>query len=580
MKKKTKLLIALLLVFVGVGLTYAVYTTSVGGNANVTAANWVIKVKTGSDFDNQAGIDVSNGATDINLGSCQKLAPGGSCTLPFRVDATSTEVDTILTVALGSNVSGATLGELEAAGISLRISDGVNEDYAYLLNMGSYKDLNLVINWEAGDEDDDDKAAADVNIAENIDSITLPVNMIVKQRAGGIRTVTFNTHDENVTTPEPIQVNDGDSILEANIPVPVKSGYMFDGWYTSEVGGIKLTPSTIIIDNIEYHARFIESVTITFNSNGGSNVSSQTVAKGTKLSSIPLSTKSGNDFMGWYDTNSNKLTKNTVLNTNMTYTASWEVPSYANTGVEVYYNPVSGSECQSSFSIDGVKNNSSTCYRWRIINENSETVTIQMDHNLVNKLAWYTSNDVTKGPYEALRSLANATANWSKVDDLNYLYDTSAANYKYGTLSCIDGTCTMPGGTVYNVKARLITAEEVVAITRTKTNGSTIADRWTLQNQDRFYFSHKNYRVGTKTSGTGSKELSWLVENTMNSSDVGADKNKYASENRGYWTLTMADSPSWAYVLDQNGMLDTEPTSSTSQWGARPVITVPKALLN
>ena len=45
MKKKTKLLIALLLVFVGVGLTYAVYTTSVGGNVNVTAANWIIKVK-------------------------------------------------------------------------------------------------------------------------------------------------------------------------------------------------------------------------------------------------------------------------------------------------------------------------------------------------------------------------------------------------------------------------------------------------------------------------------------------------------------------------------------------------------
>ena len=148
MKKKTKLLIALLLVFVGVGLTYAVYTTSVGGNANVEAANWLIKVKTGSDFDNQIGIDVSNGATDINLGSCQKLAPGGSCTLPFRVDATGTEVDTILTVELGSNVSGATLEELTNAGINLRISDGVNEDYAYLLNMGTYKDLNLIINWE------------------------------------------------------------------------------------------------------------------------------------------------------------------------------------------------------------------------------------------------------------------------------------------------------------------------------------------------------------------------------------------------------------------------------------------------
>ena len=137
MKKKTKLLIALLLVFVGVGLTYAVYTTSVGGNANVESANWLIKVKV-----NETETDVSNGSNNASLGSCQKLAPGGSCTLPFRVDATGTEVDTILTVELGNNVTGATLEELTNAGINLRISDGVNEDYAYLLNMWTYKDLN------------------------------------------------------------------------------------------------------------------------------------------------------------------------------------------------------------------------------------------------------------------------------------------------------------------------------------------------------------------------------------------------------------------------------------------------------
>ena len=317
MKNKTKFLIALLLVFVGVGLTYAIYNTSVGGNANVQTANWVIKLKTGGDFNNQTGIDISGGATDIDLGECEKLAPGGSCILPFRVDATETEVDMILTMELGSNVTGATLEELTNAGINLRIEDDGTEVYSYLLNMGSYKDLNLVINWEAGSDDDDVKAAYDVNIANKLSEITLPVNMTVKQRLGGTRTVTFNTHDSNIEAPESIQVDEGETI--ENIPTLTKSQYVFLGWFTSEVGGVMLTSSTPIVDNIEYHARFRQAqlLTVSFNSNGGNNVQDEEIYEGTTISNITTPTKTGYTFLGWFDDDNNELTSSTVINSNL-----------------------------------------------------------------------------------------------------------------------------------------------------------------------------------------------------------------------------------------------------------------------
>ena len=166
--------------------------------------------------------------------------------------------------------------------------------------------------------------------------------MVVKQRTGGLRTVTFNTHDSNIETPESIQVSDGNSILEANIPVLVKNGYIFLGWYTSEVGGVQLTSSTIIIDNIEYHARFREAIsyTVTFDSNGGSSVSPIQVVEGSTLSSIPTSENGAKQLTGWFDSNDNELTLETVINSNITYTARWQliipVVSESTLGVNAY----------------------------------------------------------------------------------------------------------------------------------------------------------------------------------------------------------------------------------------------------
>ena len=646
MKKKTKLLIALLLIFIGAGLTYALYSTSVGGNANVETANWLIKVKTGSNFDNQTGIDVSNGATDINLGSCQKLAPGASCTLPFRVDATGTEVDTILTMELGENVSGATLSELEAAGINLRIEDNGTEVYSYLLNMGTYKDLNLIINWEAGNEDDDTKAAADVIIANKLAEITIPVNMIVKQRTGGLKTVTFNTHDNNIQTPESIQVNDGDSILEANIPVLVKNGYIFVGWFTSEVGGVKLTSLTPIVDNIEYHARFrepqnltvsfnthggneinsvnvvegntlselpsaptrlgytfagwytaetdgeavttstvinntieihaqwtIKYVSVTFESNGGSSVTSPVqVQEGGVINPLPTTNKSGSEFMGWFDSSNNQLTISTQIMGDITYTARW-YDAYTYASELVYFDPVTTNACNPlTFNMAKILNGTSTCYKWREIKEVNNTVTLQLDHNLINTTSWGTNT--TNGPTAILTALATQTKNWGRVSNLNGdIYDTTAAGSNYGVMTCDDGVCKKNGETLIAgtsqepVKARLITGEEVSSIVAKVYPNTANIVNWSLSNQNPYAF--------------GNAELAWLVENTR-AEGYYATANQYGDPNYGYWTMSPTNSSTYAYMVDRSPQLISSSGGDIKQAGyrgARPVIEVSKSML-
>ena len=60
-----------------------------------------------------------------------------------------------------------------------------------------------------------------------------------------------------------------------DMPVPTRDGYAFDGWYTAETGGSKVTSSTIVT-LLEDHTLFAHwtasSVyhTLTFNPCGGS----------------------------------------------------------------------------------------------------------------------------------------------------------------------------------------------------------------------------------------------------------------------------------------------------------------------
>ena len=253
----------------------------------------------------------------------------------------------------------------------------------------------------------------------------------------------------------------------------------------------------------------------------------------------------------------------------------------------VQYDPVNNSACTTG----------NTCYNWRVITPNdtteNSTITLQMDHNLVNLSVWINKTDYdddtnwnnnirnNKGPIIALKALETATSSWDNSLKLNYTYDTSSATNNYGTLSCTNGTCTVAGNTITtNLKARMITGEELAAITvAAGAAEGTVAYNWTLASGDTYYFSNTGYTLGTITNGTGNTDLAWLVENTTTNANSGATFNTYGNTNYGYWTLSPRYSyGAWRVLSD--GRLYNNYVNTDSDSGIRPVITIPKSVLN
>jgi uncharacterized repeat protein (TIGR02543 family) len=142
-------------------------------------------------------------------------------------------------------------------------------------------------------------------------------------------TVTFNANGGSTVSSQ--TVNEGSSIT---LPSTTRSGYTFNGWYTSSSGGTRVggsgnsyTPSS----SITLYAQWTSSgggtttYTVTFNANGGSTVSSQTVNAGSSIT-LPSTTRSGYTFNGWY-TSSSGGTR--VGGSGNSYTPSSSVTLYA-----------------------------------------------------------------------------------------------------------------------------------------------------------------------------------------------------------------------------------------------------------
>lgn len=115
--------------------------------------------------------------------------------------------------------------------------------------------------------------------------------------------VTFNANGGTNVTSQTVKYND---ILKAP-KNPTKSGYTFAGWYKDEA----LTKpwdfkKDRVTANTTLYAKWVPAkntatYNVTFNSNGGSTVSTQTVANGGKVTEPKAPTKSGYTFAGWYE---------------------------------------------------------------------------------------------------------------------------------------------------------------------------------------------------------------------------------------------------------------------------------------
>ena len=141
-------------------------------------------------------------------------------------------------------------------------------------------------------------------------------------------TITFDTRGGSEV--KPITIAEGATItLPRN---PTKEGYIFDGWYLSDEFIEKFNATQTISSNITVYAKWKEdggnqdekqSYTITFDTQGGSEVKSITIAEGETITLPSNPTKEGYIFDGWY------LSDEFIEKFNATQTISSDITVYA-----------------------------------------------------------------------------------------------------------------------------------------------------------------------------------------------------------------------------------------------------------
>jgi len=147
--------------------------------------------------------------------------------------------------------------------------------------------------------------------------------------------VTFNSNGGTVSGTSTKTVTSGEKY--GTLPTATKSGYTFDGWYTSGSGGTRITENTTVslTGNQTLYAHWTaKTYTITFNANGGnlSGNSYITVKTGSRYGTLPTAAKSGYTFDGWYTSGSGgtRITENTTVSLagNQTLYAHWTAKTY------------------------------------------------------------------------------------------------------------------------------------------------------------------------------------------------------------------------------------------------------------
>ena len=111
---------------------------------------------------------------------------------------------------------------------------------------------------------------------------------------------------------------------------PFLDGYIFDGWYWWSVN---LSEGRFDFENIRVRGNVItlvakwvkpEGKRITFDSDGGSPVPSIILSEGTIPGELPISSRNGYSFTGWYTSSGALYDASAPLTENITLTAEWE----------------------------------------------------------------------------------------------------------------------------------------------------------------------------------------------------------------------------------------------------------------
>lgn len=138
-------------------------------------------------------------------------------------------------------------------------------------------------------------------------------------------TVTFESNGGSAIEAQTVQ--EGDKVERPEDPT--KEGYTFGGWYVDEELTTEYDFDVAVAEDITLYAKWEEvkeSYIVTFETNGGSEVESQTVEEGQSAVRPENPTKEGCIFIGWYsdeELTTEYLFENEVVS-NITLYAKWE----------------------------------------------------------------------------------------------------------------------------------------------------------------------------------------------------------------------------------------------------------------
>jgi uncharacterized repeat protein (TIGR02543 family) len=137
----------------------------------------------------------------------------------------------------------------------------------------------------------------------------------------------------------------------------VPSGYVFDNWYTDEACTVLYSATTYTTDQILY-ASFstAPSYTVTFESNGGTTVTPQSVVSGSTATKPSDPTKSNYTFVDWYSDSSLTTVYNfsTAVTGNLTLYAKWTPVTYAIGEYEVVNGTLNSTKIATEYATYGV----------------------------------------------------------------------------------------------------------------------------------------------------------------------------------------------------------------------------------
>ncbi len=281
-------------------------------------------------------------------------------------------------------------------------------------------------------------------------------------------TIAFNTDGGNSI--ESITAKEKETIT---LPIAVKEGYIFNGW-TNENG--EIIPSIYVVTkDITLKATWIseiaDTITIKFDTDGGSKIDDIIVVKGETLKLPQNPTKEGYNFKTWVDKNEMPIYDETLLSEDTTLKAVWEkVENKSNSSNNSNSSGNSQTE-NKTVQVTGVKLN--TTSKSMIVNTTDKLVATIEPSNASDKTVTWSSDNTNiitvdnNGNIKAVglgeanitvKTANGKTATAKVISDVKNI-TLSVANQtisKYGTINSTTITANIDSNG-YNIPNSLIT---------------------------------------------------------------------------------------------------------------------------